>query len=81
MNEKYYYFGQDADGCFAENDQGERHYMAREQWMDFIHAANVKAPEPTHRVRLKIVEHISVDVHEAGKPVRSVALTPDITEI
>lgn len=78
MTGKFYYFGQDAKGFYAD-DEAQRHYMDRERWLQFIHAANI--PEPTHRVKLSIKESISVEVYEGQDHIRTVHLNPDTTEI
>lgn len=75
----FYYFGQDAQGHYADDENDHRHYMDKDKWLNFIHAANV--PEPTHRVRLSIKEQILVEVYEGQHHIRTVALSPDTTEI
>lgn len=79
MSGQFYYFGQDQKGCYADDTNDQRHYMDRDKWLLFIHAANV--PEPTHKVRLSIQEQILVEVYEGQKHIRTVALHPDTTEI
>lgn len=76
---RFYYFGQDAQGCYADDEGDTRHYMDREKWLSFIHAANV--PEPTARIKLSIKEQILVEVYEGQNHIRTVELQPDITEI
>lgn len=75
----YYYYGQDEKGFYADNAAQERQYMDRASWLQIIHAANV--PEPTNKVRLQIKEEITVAVYEGETLIRTVTLTPDITEL
>ena len=76
------YFGKDAQGFYADAEDGTRQYMPEEIWKEYIAAgAHAGADVGQERIKLRITEQATLHKFEGDQLVEIVHGTPDTTSI